>query len=123
MVSKESCRLQEILSCKPPTNEHRWRFINKNRNLRLATAWHPAGSRVTEACLLPLTGSPWRRFRRMSDTMLQTVQKKYSAKKVSSLYCVWTTRDGSAGSPLIAVWIDPSIRGFEDEIAFAAESE
>ncbi len=55
--------------------------------------------------------------------MLQTVQKKYSAKKVSSLYCVWTTRDGSAGSPLIAVWIDPSIRGFEDEIAFAAESE
>jgi hypothetical protein len=123
MVSKESRRLQEILTSKPATNDYTWRFINKNRNLRLATARHPAASRVTEACRLPLTGMPRRRFRRMSDKMLQTVQKKYPTRRVFSLYCVWTTRDGSANSPLIAVWIDPSMRGFEDEIAVAAESE
>jgi len=55
--------------------------------------------------------------------MLQTVQKKYPAPKVSSLYCVWTTRDGSPNSPLIAIWIDPSMRGFEGELAFAGESD
>ena len=115
--------MQEFLACKPETNDYPWRFIKKNRSLRLAAAWHPAVSRVTEACHLPLTGMPPRRFRRMSDTMLQTVQKKYRIQGVSSLYCVWTTRDGSANSPLIAVWIDPSMRRFEDEIALAAESD
>jgi len=55
--------------------------------------------------------------------MLQTVQEKYPARKVSSLYCVWTTRDGSLNSPLIAVWIDPSMRGFEGEFASANESD
>jgi hypothetical protein len=55
--------------------------------------------------------------------MLQTVQKKYPIQKVSSLYCVWTTRDGGPNSPLIAIWIDPSMRGFEGELAFAGESD
>jgi hypothetical protein len=55
--------------------------------------------------------------------MLQTVQKKYRIQGVSSLYCVWTTRDGSANSPLIAVWIDPSMRRFEGEFALASESD
>ena len=55
--------------------------------------------------------------------MLQTVQNVYPAGKVSSLYCVWTTRDDSPNSALVAIWIDPSMRGFEGEIALAGDSD
>jgi len=55
--------------------------------------------------------------------MLQTVKKYQPAGKVSSLYCVWTTRDGTPGSPLIAVWIDPSMRAFAGESSLAAQSD
>jgi hypothetical protein len=55
--------------------------------------------------------------------MLQTIQEKHPVRKVSSLYCVWTTRDGNPASPLIVVWIDPSMRGFEAEFTPTAESE
>jgi len=55
--------------------------------------------------------------------MLQTVQKYQPTGKVSSLYCVWTTRDGGPNSPLIAIWMDASMQGFEGEIAPAAESD
>jgi hypothetical protein len=55
--------------------------------------------------------------------MLQTVYKKDHTGKTSSLYCVWTTRDGTPGSPLITVWIDPSMRAFEGESSLTAESD
>jgi len=55
--------------------------------------------------------------------MLQTVHQIYPARKASSLYCVWTTRDGSPNSPLIAVWIDPSMRAFEEDFSLTAQSE
>jgi hypothetical protein len=55
--------------------------------------------------------------------MLQTVQNLCPTGKVFSLYCVWTTRDGSPNSQLVAIWIDSSMRGFEEEIALAADSD
>ena len=55
--------------------------------------------------------------------MLQTVQNSFPAGKVSSLYCVWTTSDDDPVSPLIAIWIDVSMCGFEGEFAPAAEAD
>jgi hypothetical protein len=55
--------------------------------------------------------------------MLQTVHKNYRTGEASSLYCVWTTRDGTPGSPLIAVWIDPLMRAFEGEASSAAQPD
>jgi hypothetical protein len=55
--------------------------------------------------------------------MLQTIHKNYRAGEASSLYCIWTTRDGTPGSPLIAVWIDPSMRAFEGESSSTAQSD
>jgi hypothetical protein len=123
MVSKKSRRLQEILARKPAILNYPWRFLNKNRNLRQEAHRHPAASRVAEGCRPPLAGMPQRRFRSLSDAMLQTVQEKYPGRKVSSLYCVWTTRDGSPNSPLIGLWIEPSMGSFEGEFALAAESD
>lgn len=55
--------------------------------------------------------------------MLQIVQKYCPARNISSLYCVWTIGDDNQNSPLIALWIDPSMRAFEAEFALAAESD
>jgi hypothetical protein len=55
--------------------------------------------------------------------MLQPVYKNLGAPEASSLYCVWTTRDGNPGSPLVAVWIDSSMRAFEMEASQAAAAE
>jgi hypothetical protein len=55
--------------------------------------------------------------------MLQAVHKNYLADKASSLYCIWTTRDETPGSPLIAVWIDPSMRAFEGESSSNAQAD
>jgi hypothetical protein len=55
--------------------------------------------------------------------MLQSIHEIYPTAKASSLYCVWATRDGTANSPLIAVWIDPSMRVFEGEMSLNAQTE
>lgn len=55
--------------------------------------------------------------------MLQAVHKNYLADKASSLYCIWTTRDGTPGSRLTAVWIDSSMRAFEEESSSNAQGD
>lgn len=55
--------------------------------------------------------------------MLQIVQKYCPAGNISSLYCVWTIGDDNQNSPLIALWIDPSMRAFEAEFTLAVESD
>lgn len=55
--------------------------------------------------------------------MLQIVQNYCPAGNISSLYCVWTIGDDNQNSPLIALWIDPSMRAFEAEFTLAAESD
>lgn len=47
--------------------------------------------------------------------MLQTVHNNYRVLQASSLYCVWTPRDGNPGSPLVAIWIDSAMTAFEGE--------
>ena len=44
--------------------------------------------------------------------MLQTVHKNDRALQASSLYCVWTPRDGNPDSPLVAIWVDSAMRAF-----------
>ena len=122
MVSRKSCRLQEI-RVQAGHDNYPWRFTNKSRNLRQGAVWHPAAFHVPEGRRLWVTGMLQQAFRSASDTMLQTIQTNCPAGKVFSLYCVWTTRDGSPNSPLVAIWIDPSMSGFEGEIALAADSD
>ena len=122
MVSRKSCRLQEI-HVQAGHDNYPWRFTSKSRELRQGAVWHPTAFHVTEGRRLRLTGRLQQAFRSASDTVLQTIQTNCPAGKVSSLYCVWTTRDGSPNSPLVAIWIDPSMSGFEGEIALAADSD
>jgi len=55
--------------------------------------------------------------------MLQTVHKKVSNARASSLYCVWVTRDGNPGSRLTAIWIDSSMGAFRAQCAGSCEVE
>lgn len=52
--------------------------------------------------------------------MLQTVHNNSQAPQASSLYCVWTPRDGNPGSPLVAIWIDTTMAVFESECCAGA---
>jgi hypothetical protein len=53
--------------------------------------------------------------------VLQAVNKKTRASKASSLYCVWTQREGRNGAPLVAVWIDSEMRPFEAQFLAASD--
>jgi len=55
--------------------------------------------------------------------MLQTIHEIYPARKASSLYCIWTTTDGRPNSPLVALWIDPSMHTFEGEFSLTAQAD
>ena len=45
--------------------------------------------------------------------MLQDVHNNCPTPQASSLYCIWTPRDGNPGSPLAAIWIDSTMTAFE----------
>ena len=49
--------------------------------------------------------------------MLQSVHQKKGSPRASSVYCQWIRREQSEDSPLIAIWIDAEMRGFEREFA------
>jgi hypothetical protein len=115
--------MQTVSASGPATSYYTWRFRNKTWNLRRGAYWPAAYFRVVDRPCGPLTGSPRERIRKVSHNMLQTIYKNYRAREASSLYCVWTTCDGTPGSPLIAVWIDPSMRAFEGESPSAAQSD
>jgi len=53
--------------------------------------------------------------------MLQTVHKIDATRKASSIYCVWITKDGNPGSPLVAIWVDSAMRAMESQFDSAAE--
>ena len=56
-------------------------------------------------------------------TMLQTIHQKGAVPRASSIYCVWIRRDQVENSPLVAVWIDREMRGFEREFVSEASAE
>jgi len=55
--------------------------------------------------------------------MLQTIHQKKGSPRASSIYCQWIRREEGEGSPLVAVWIDSEMRGFERELASNSETE
>ena len=117
-----SYRIQAVFAARPATNYCLWRCANKTWNRRGAS-WPPAYFCVVDCYRGPLTGSPRERIRKVSHNMLHAVHRKYRTREASSLYCVWTSRDGSSNSPLIAIWIDPSMCGFEEEASSTAQSD
>jgi len=55
--------------------------------------------------------------------MLQTIHQKKGSPRASSLYCQWIRREEREGSPLVAVWIDSEMRGFQRELASNSQTE
>jgi hypothetical protein len=53
--------------------------------------------------------------------MLQHIHQKKAAPRASSLYCRWILDSRRPGAPLVAVWIDREMRGFERQCAPEAE--
>ena len=53
--------------------------------------------------------------------MLQRIHQKKAAPRASSLYCQWIRESHRPGAPLVAVWIDSDMRGFERQCAQADE--
>jgi hypothetical protein len=49
--------------------------------------------------------------------MLQGIHQIKAAPRASSLYCRWIHENRRPGAPLVAVWIDNRMRGFERECA------
>ena len=121
MVSRKVAVWQLVSAVKAGDCHCTWRCANKIWNLRRGAYRLPDCFRVGDCYCGPLTGSPRGRIRKVSHNMLQAVHKNYRAGDASSLYCVWITRDGTPGSPLIAVWIDPSMRAFEGVSPSAAQ--
>lgn len=100
-----------------------WRCANWNRNLRLGA---PGASQppLRDSPLLCAAHRKARPTHPESDrNMLQAVHKNQRAAQASSLYCVWTTRDGNLGSPLVAVWIDSSMGAFESDCSSKAAAD
>ncbi len=55
--------------------------------------------------------------------MLQLVHQKKGAPPASSIYCRWIRDTRREGAPLIAVWMDSEMRGFEREFALYSDGE
>ena len=53
--------------------------------------------------------------------MLQRIHQKTPAPRASSLYCLWIRDSRRPGAPLVAVWIDSEMRGFERQCTQADE--
>jgi hypothetical protein len=53
--------------------------------------------------------------------MLQRIHQKGAAPRASSLYCQWIRDSHRPGEPLVAVWIDSEMRGFERQCAPEAD--
>jgi hypothetical protein len=49
--------------------------------------------------------------------LLQTIHQIKDSARASSIYCRWIRSGNREGSPLVAVWIDSEMRGFEREFA------
>jgi hypothetical protein len=49
--------------------------------------------------------------------ILQTIHPQKGSTRASSIYCRWIRNEPKEGSPLVAVWIDSEMRGFEQEFA------
>jgi len=123
MVSRNCCRAQASSTAGATRRDYIWSCANPSRNRHRAANWRRAHLRVTDRLRAPLTGRALERIRRARIAMLQPIYKNLAAPEASSLYCVWTTRDGNPGSPLVAVWIDSSMRAFEMESSQAAPAE
>ena len=121
MVSRKGCRMQLVSAVRTGNIHYTWRCANKIGNPHRRACWLPDYFRVVDCYCGPLTGSPRERIWKVSHNVLQAVHKNHSAGKASSLYCVWITREGTPGSPLVAIWIDPSMRAFEEESSSAAQ--
>ncbi len=55
--------------------------------------------------------------------MLQAIHQKKVDARASSIYCQWIHRELREDSPLVAVWMDSEMRGFEREFASNSDSE
>ena len=53
--------------------------------------------------------------------MLQTIHQQKGLPRASSIYCRWIRNE--EGSPLVAVWIDSEMCGFEREFASSPVTE
>ena len=55
--------------------------------------------------------------------MLQTIHQEKVAARASSIYCQWIRKEQRMDSPLVAVWMDSEMRGFEREFASNSNRE
>jgi hypothetical protein len=55
--------------------------------------------------------------------MLQTIHQIKDSARASSIYCRWIRNEQLPGSPLVALWIDSEMRGFEREFTPDSNTE